>query len=623
MMDAMIHRGPDDFGYERLSLGNAGEPTAAFGFRRLAIIDLTRAGHQPMVDEASGDCLVFNGEIYNFRSLRTDLEAAGHRFLGHSDSEVLLKSLVTWGIEALDRIEGMFAFAWYDARERAITLARDRMGIKPLYWTMHRHKLAFASEIKALHTLPWLDRTIDVRAAVSHVTNLSALNDATMFTSVRRLQAGQLLRWDQSNVLTLRHYSEPRYATPPMIRDRRDAATRCLGVMKEAVARQCVADVTVGGFLSGGMDSSIIAALAAGSVPAERGYPVFTIALDRQLSQVPDGFVEDLPFAELMAKHLGAPLTGVTIEPQSLAEVDRMVWQLDEPIADPAALNVSAICAAAREQGVKVLLSGAGADDVFSGYRRHQAIMYQAVWTWLPNRARRLLASAAGSLRQTSPLVRRMARVLRDSHLTENERIVGAFLWISGVKSIGLLSEEAASALDGWTPEQEFLDSLSALPANTHRLNRMLHLEQRHFLADHNLIYTDKMSMAHGVEVRVPFLDDAVVRLAADIDPSLHHRTWQGKCVVRDAIAGLLPSAIMNRAKTGFGANLRRMMAGNLLDHIRDVSSGTSPVCGGLFSPVAIRDLAAMHERGEIDASYPLYAVLCIESWTRQFGARL
>jgi asparagine synthase (glutamine-hydrolysing) len=324
-----------------------------------------------------------------------------------------------------------------------------------------------------------------------------------------------------------------------------------------------------------------------------------------------------------MAKHLGLSLTGVAIEPQSLSDVDRMVWQLDEPIADPAAINVSAICAAARQQGVKVLLSGAGADDVFSGYRRHQAIMYQRLWTWLPNATRRLLAAAAGKLRQTAPIVRRMVRVLRDAHLTENERIVGAFLWISGAKSLGLLSEEAASALDGWSPEREFLDSLSALPADTHRLNRMLHLEQRHFLADHNLIYTDKMSMAHGVEVRVPFLDDAVVRLAADIDPVLHHRTWQGKCVVRDAAGGLLPRSILNRPKTGFGANLRRMIGGDLLAHIRDVSSGTSPVCGGLFSPAAIQDLAGMHERGEIDASYPLYAVLCIESWTRQFGARL
>jgi asparagine synthase (glutamine-hydrolysing) len=624
MMDSMTHRGPDDEGFEILPLFELDQGrAAAFGFRRLAIIDLTPAGHQPMFDPETGDCLVFNGEIYNFRALRIQLQLEGRRFRGHSDSEVLLKALSTWGIDALQRIEGMFAFAWYEARYRRITLARDRVGIKPLYWTTHHNTLAFASEIKALHTLPWLDRTIDVRAAVSHISNLCALNDRTMFAAVRRLQPGHLLTWDAANGVSLRRYSDPPYTRPPTILDRSEATRLCRETLQTSVDRQCIADVTVGGFLSGGVDSSIIATLASQSVPVERGYPAFTIALANQLNQQSDGFAEDLPFAELMAKHLGLPLTGVMIDTDSLLRIDQMVWQLDEPIGDPAAVNVSAICAAARAQGVKVLLSGAGADDVFSGYRRHQALMYQGTWTWLPGLARRAITAATSRLRQSHPTVRRLSRVLRDSRLSENERIIGAFLWLAGEQSAGLLSEEATKSLVDWTPEQEFLATLESLPSGTHRLNRMLALEQRHFLADHNLIYTDKMSMAHGVEVRVPFLDDAVVRLAGEIAPQLNHRTWGGKSVLRDAAKELLPPAILNRSKTGFGSNLRQIMSGELMQRILDLAHGSSPVCGGLFSPHTLRKLAASHTHGEIDASYPLYTVLCIESWVRQFGARL
>jgi asparagine synthase (glutamine-hydrolysing) len=576
-----------------------------------------------MVDHDTGDCLVFNGEIYNFRALKVQLQLEGRRFQGHSDSEVLLKALSTWGIDAIQRIEGMFAFAWYDARRGRITLARDPMGIKPLYWTTHGGTLAFASEIKSLHTLPWLDRTIDVRAAISHISNLCALNDRTMFAAVRRLQPGHLLTWDEANGASLRRYAAPPYANPPTIHDRPEAARRCLEVLTASVERQCVADVTVGGFLSGGMDSSIIAAIASRAAPAERGYPAFTIALDGQLSQRSDGFAEDLPYAELMAKKLGLPLTVVRVDTQSLLQIDQMVWQLDEPIGDPAALNVSAICAAARSQGVKVLLSGTGADDVFSGYRRHSALMYQGVWAWLPYVARRVIAASISRLPHTRPFARRLSRVLRDFHLSENERIVAAFLWIAGEHSVSLLSEEALTSMGDWSPEREFLTTLASLPEKTHRLNRMLALEQSHFLADHNLIYTDKMSMAHGVEVRVPFLDDAVVRLAHDLSPQLNHRTWRGKSVLRDAARGVVPAAIMNRPKTGFGSNLRQIMAGEMLRRIWDMANGTNPICGGLFSPLALRRLATAHAQGDIDASYPLYTVLCIESWVRQFGARL
>lgn len=624
MMDAMTHRGPDDEGYERLpGIGPDSGTPVAFGFRRLAIIDLSPAGHQPMLDPQTGNCLVFNGEIYNFQTLRRSLQLEGHFFRGTSDSEVLLRALTAWGLHAIDRIEGMFAFAWYDARERRMTLARDRSGVKPLYWTLRDGRFAFASEIKALHTLPWLDRRVDVRAAVAHVSTLCSLGDATMFAGVRRLRPGHLLTVDGVNGPCIRRYATVAYRHAPALHDRRQASRMCLDVVRDAVTRQCVADVTVGGFLSGGVDSSVIATLASRAIPTDDGYPVFTVALEQHVTQTSDGFAEDLPYAELMARHLHLRLTGVTIGAHQVLDIDRMTWQMDEPIGDPAAVNVSAICAAARAQGVKVLLSGTGADDVFSGYRRHKAVMYQAVWTWLPFFIRRALASTASAAGHSRPSLRRLGRVLRDATLSENERIIGSFMWIAGQRSRELLSREALESLGGWTPEAEFERSLEELPRDAHRLTRMLHLEQQHFLADHNLVYTDKMSMAHGVEVRVPFLDDAVVRFAASVSPRLLHRTWDGKSVVRDAFADFIPPAIMRRPKTGFGVGLRRTMTGDLVARVRGIAEGGNPVCGGLFSPAAIRDLVAAHVTGRIDASYPLFAILCIESWMRQFRAHM
>jgi asparagine synthase (glutamine-hydrolysing) len=620
MMQAMVHRGPDDEGYDELPLGaDESGPLLGLGFRRLSILDLSPAGHQPMFNANTGDCLVFNGEIYNFKTLRSRLQLQGSIFRGHSDTEVLLAALSTWGDSAIGMLEGMFAFAWYSPRHRRVLLARDQSGIKPVYWTERDGQFAFASEIKALCELNWLDRRVNPRAAVSYISNLCAPHTSTMFASVRRLAPGHLLTWDISRGISIRRYAGHNYSLPRLATTPAAAADECRRLLTTAVERQLVADVPVGGFLSGGVDSSSVAAIAAKTLASPDRYPVFTIELRDHLQQQRDGFSEDLPYAEAMARHLGVPLTLVPVLDDDMLNIDAMVWQLDEPIADPAAMNVSVICAAARAAGIKVLLSGAGADDVFSGYRRHQSLMFQNIWMWMPRPLLQALRSGSAIIPAQWSSARRLSRLFRDSNFPENERIARAFAWVSGHSAKKLLAPDVAARLGNWSPEDEYLWSLAQLPSGTHRLDRMLYLEQQHFLADHNLIYTDKMSMAHSVEVRVPFLDTPLVQFAEQLPAGLKHRTFQGKSVLRDAVANLLPKNVVRRPKTGFGINLRRLLKTRFLPLLTQLADSRGPVCGGLVDPASLRALVESHNQGASDAAYPLLAVLCLESWMRQF----
>jgi asparagine synthase (glutamine-hydrolysing) len=616
MMRAMVHRGPDDEGYEQIEIGARGPPWLGLGFRRLSIQDLSTAGHQPMTHPRSGDWIVFNGEVYNFHELRRELEGEGDHFRGGSDTEVLLAALVRWGEGALARLDGMFAFAWFRADTRRLLLARDPSGIKPLYWVACGQRFGFASEIKALSELPWLDRRLDLRSLLAHVSLLYAPGDATMFAAVRKLPAGRVLLVDERCQPEIRRYAPLPYRSPPDITDPYQAASQCRAVLEKAVTRQLVADVRVGGFLSGGIDSSAIACFAAKHV-GQGGYPAFTMRLG-DLSQKADGFVDDLPHASLVARQFGLPLHVVTASPDLRSQTDRMVWQLDEPIGDPAALNVWYLCEAARDAGVTVLLSGAGADDIFTGYRRHTAWKYGAAWGRLPASLRGPIERVTAGLTKGLPVGRRLERLWRDIGKPPADRLLGMFTWLDGERARELLSAPALEAVGAWRPEDALRATVAEVPPTTDPLNKMLHVEQAHFLADHNLVYTDKMSMAHGVEVRVPFLAPEVVGFAERCAPHIMHRGLAGKNVLRDAMRGLLPRRILTRPKTGFGVNLRAMVMPLVRERLlSEPSSGIMSV----LDRNAVEALATAHEHKVIDAAYPLYALVCVDSWIRQFRA--
>lgn len=515
----------------------------------------------------------------------------------------------------LARLNGIFAFAIWDARDGTTYLARDHFGVKPLYYAALPEGVVFASEIKGMTPLIPAIRDLDEAAIKRYLSFLWCPGVGTPLRAVRKLEPGEAMRVRDGKIE--RHWTWYQLPTARGVRQdqtEEQAVAGTLAALRTAVHRQLVSDVPVGAFLSGGLDSSAVVALARERSPHIR---CFTIA---SRGGVEEGDAEDLPYARRVAKHLGVPLDVVEIDSSSMAaDLERMVVQLDEPLADPAPLNVLYISQLARSQGMKVLLSGAGGDDLFTGYRRHLAVSTEHYWSWLPVGVRARLEEATGRLDQRRPLFRRIAKLFSGAGLSGDARIVNYFAWAPESSLSGLLSPELRRAVADEVAAQPLLDLLATLPAETHRLDRMLALEQRFFLSDHNLIYTDKMSMATGVEVRVPFLDVDLVEYAARIPVAHKQRGRIGKWVLKKAMEPFLPHDVIYRPKSGFGAPLRRWMRHELAELLHDLLSVESLRRRGLFDPEAVQRLMAANDAGKVDVSYTLLSLLCIEVWCRHY----
>jgi asparagine synthase (glutamine-hydrolysing) len=393
-----------------------------------------------------------------------------------------------------------------------------------------------------------------------------------------------------------------------------EAISGTQGYLRQAVQRQMLADVPVGAFLSGGLDSSAIVAFA-----RENNHDISCFTIDTQGGQE-KGVVEDLPYARKVAKHLSVPLNVVTINSSSMAnDLEFMIRQLDEPIADPAALNVYYISKLARDQGMKVLLSGAGGDDLFTGYRRHRALDLEGYWTALPQALRKRISGLSKHLNQRTLISRRLSKLLSGAHMEGDDRIINYFLWAQETNLIGLYTPETRAQLGIQAASEPMHRYLQEIPGVPSSLEKMLALEQRFFLADHNLIYTDKMSMAAGVEVRVPFLDLDLVNFSAKIPMQYKQRGSEGKWVLKKALEPYLPRDVIYRSKSGIGAPLRRWFKNELRDLIGDYLSEQSLRSRGLFDPFAVQSLIKNNDQGKIDASYTILSLVSIEIWCRSY----
>ena len=609
MAHAIRHRGPDDEGIEHLEDGRVG-----LAHRRLSIIDLSPAGHQPMWDEQRSVAIVYNGELYNFRELRKELEGDGFRFRSNSDTEVLLQLYRRDGEAMLGKLNGIFAFAIWDARARALFIARDPLGVKPLYYTHTPSGFLFASEIKALLQCPEVDRTLDLAAIDRHLHLLWSPAPDTVLASVKKLEPGCALSVREGRIVRSWRYYDLPYDQPI---DDSLTAERAAEELRErlavAVRRQMIADVPVGAFLSGGLDSSSVVAFAARELPRD-SLRCFTIGF-RDEAAVREGMAEDLPYAERVAKHLGVKLDTVWVGPEMAERLPEMIYHLDEPQADPAPINALLICELAREHGIKVLLSGAGGDDVFSGYRRHTALLAERAWSWLPRPARAALRVASSAL----PVGRRVAKAFAFADDDADARLARYFDWAPRGASAALFSREARATLADRDAMQPLRAALAALPQQVPPLNRMLYLEQKFFLADHNLNYTDKMAMARGVEVRVPLLDPELVAFGARLPVALKQRGATGKWIFKRAMEPLLPRDVIYRSKTGFGAPLRHWLSGPLAGLVNDVLSEESLRRRGIFDLAGVRALAEADRAGRVDGAYTLFALVCVELWCRMF----
>ena len=604
----MVYRGPD-------ADGTWFDEVAGIGIahRRLSIIDLSPTGAQPMVSDDGAVVLTFNGEIYNFRELRAELENLGHRFRGQSDTEVLLHLYLAHGEEMLARLKGIFAFSLWDQRSQSLFVARDALGVKPLYCAETSAGFAFASEIKALMCLVPEARDLDMLALHRYLSFLWCPGDGTPLRAVRKLLPGEaMVVRDGQIARKWIWYKLPIFRGVTGHLSEVDAITGTTDGLRLAVQRQLVADVPVGAFLSGGLDSSAIVAFAREQISDIRCFTIETVGGQE------DRNTDDLPYARSVAKHLKVPLDVVQMSANSIADdLERLVWQLDEPLADPATLSVLYMSKLARKQGIKVMLSGAGGDDLFTGYRRHMAANYERYWAWLPQRVRLGLIQATESMDQRNLFFRRLAKGFSGSDLAGDKRLANYFVWAQESQLLSLYTPEFRAHLGQESADKPMLDFLSPLPASVQPLDRILALEQRFFLADHNLNYNDKMSMAASVEVRVPFLDLDLVEHAARIPLGLKQRGRVGKWVLKKAMEPYLPHDVIYRQKSGFGVPLRPWMRHELRPLLGDLLSVDSLKRRGLFEPAEVQQLIAQNDSGQVDGAYTLLSLLSIEIWCR------
>ncbi|MDA7676999.1 asparagine synthase (glutamine-hydrolyzing) [bacterium] len=619
----LAHRGPDGSGvFENCSQG------IGLVHTRLSILDTSPQGHQPMISHDGSVALVFNGEIYNFRALRAQLEEQGHIFCSDSDTEVLLTLYVAeknrisgqpciQSITSLLRsINGIFSFALWDADYQSLLIARDAFGVKPMYFEYTSEGIYFASELKALsHS----SLHLDVVSLDRYLTFLWSPGDGTPAAEIHKLSPGQAM-WIENGEIR-EHF--PWYLLPAFeqqvtsnsLNTLPDVISGVQSRLRQAVHRQMISDVPLGSFLSGGLDSSSIVTFARELNPELR---CFTIQAGHTSDG--EGYSDDLPYARRVASHLGVQLDVVQVDASKMAAgLEDMVWQLDEPLADPAPLNVLYISQLARQQGIKVLLSGAGGDDLFSGYSRHLALRAERFWSWLPRFARIHLRELTGQLTVSQSFSRRLRKAFSGAHLQGDERLVHYFRWIDRSDLFALYTPAFRSALGQSQAEEPMLAFLATLPKRTTSMERMLNLEQRFFLVDHNLTYTDRMSMLAGVEVRVPFLDPDLVEFSARVPSQYKQRRREGKWILKKAMEPFLPHDVIYRRKSGFGAPLRTWLRTELRDWLADTLSVERLHSRGLFDPQAVHRLMASNLEGTIDASYTLLSLACIEIWCRHF----
>ena len=613
MSGLVAHRGPDD-------QGEFWAPEHGIGLvhRRLAVIDPTPAGKQPMTLPDASLVITYNGEIYNYRELAAELTGHGHTLRGRTDTEVLLHLYRRYGLDMFGRINGMYAFALWDAGRRRLLLARDGVGIKPLYYCEMPGGLLFASEIKAILACSAVPRDLDPQALDEHLAFLWTAAPRTILRSVRKLSPGcAMLVQDGRVSRSWRHYDLPYDG------GRHDAPASALAGelrfrLQRAVERQMVSDVPLGAFLSGGIDSSSVVAMMRRSQPDWR--PVcYTIGFrDGDL----DGDPPDLRYARRVARHLDVDLREIVVGPEIIAHLEEVLYHLDEPQADPAPINALLIAKQARADGIPVLLSGAGGDDIFAGYRRHLAV-----------RLRRLVPPMVGRLLPALPTwphlaghggatLRRARAILARAELRGDNWLASLFAWSFARDRRALLSSELRHDLSGRDDFDSLLQSLADIPDEPDPLNRLLYLEGRHFLADHNLNYTDKMGMAAGIEVRVPLLDTDLIDFATRVPPSLKQCGRHGKYILKRAMEPLLPKDVLFRPKTGFGVPLRRWMRQELRPVVDDVLSEDALRRRNLFDPAAVQALIRRDRAALVDGAYLIFAVLCVELWCRRFVDR-
>ena len=608
MTDRIAHRGPDAAGFWN---HDDDRVTVQLGHRRLSIIDLSTAANQPLSKD--GLTIVYNGELYNYRTVRAELVVRGVRFVTESDTEVVLEAWRYWGPGALRRFRGMFAFAIVDERTGELVLARDPLGIKPLYYLRRGGGVVFASELKALVAATGSELRIEPGALVASMLYYWLPEQRCAIDGVQKLPGGSWALLRPDGTFSVQHY----WQVQDMAAEAAAGPPANLGeVIEESVTVHLVSDVPVSSFLSGGLDSSIVTVLAHQANAEIDAYTITFRPEDQRLEAMPD----DAVYARKVAARYGIRLHEIEISPDIVDLLPRIVDVLDEPIGDPAAINTLLMCQAARQRGVKVILSGMGADELFGGYRKHLACVLAGRYHRLPGGLRhglvqpavdRLPVAAAGrGLRYA----RWAKRFLTFAELPEEPRFRRSYTLYDPGELAALISPDLAGYVGQVIEEHADIYHDNSIQDE---INRMCLADARMFLPGLNLAYTDRASMAASVEVRVPFVDPVVARAAFSIPGSDKIRRRQGKVALKRAAESWLPREIVYRPKASFSAPLRAWVRNDLQEIINDVLVGGELVGTGMIRPGALRRLIDDEQAGREDHAKQIWQLLSLELWYR------
>jgi asparagine synthase (glutamine-hydrolysing) len=607
MSDRIAHRGPDSAG---IWSHEDDRVAVQLGFRRLSIIDLSAAADQPL--SKHGMTLVYNGELYNYKALRAELAARGVRFVTQSDTEVVLEAWRHWGPDALRRFRGMFAFALLDESTGDLVLARDPLGIKPLYYLPRGDGVVFASELKALVAAAGSELRIEPGALVASMLYYWVPEQRCAIDGVRKLPGGSWARFRPDGRSSVQYY----WRLADVAAEAAAGPPADLGpVIEESVAAHLVSDVPVSSFLSGGLDSSIVTVLAHQAEPGIDAYTITFRPEDQRLEAMPD----DAVYARKVAARFGIDLHEIEISPNIVDLLPRMVDVLDEPIGDPAAINTLLMCDAARERGIKVILSGMGADELFGGYRKQLACLMASRYAALPGLPRAAVRASVGRLPVSVGghglrYARWAKRFLTFAELPEEPRFRRSYTMYDPPELAALISPDLAGYVDQIVAEHRDIYEDNTLQDE---VNRMCLADSRLFLPGLNLAYTDRASMAASVEVRTPFVDPIVARAAFSIPGRDKIVRRQSKVALKKAAESWLPHEIVHRPKASFSAPLRAWVRGDLQEVIRDVLVGGELVESGMIRRDALSRLIQDEHAGREDRSKQIWQLLSLELWYR------
>jgi len=598
MVQTLVHRGPDDEGHVM-------RPGVGLGMRRLAIIDVA-SGQQPFGNETDDIQLVANGEIYNFQQLRQELVAQGHAIRTQSDIEVLVHAYEQWGVDFLTRVRGMFALALWDGRTNTLIAARDRAGEKPLYWTKTSRGLLLASEVKALLVRPEVTRTLDPEAVDQFLTYEYVIAPRSILEGVHKLPPGHCLIYRDGEV-TVRRYWDASSVTPRAWQED-EAAETLREALRRATVSQMMADVPLGAFLSGGIDSSTIVAFM--SEASAQPVNSFSIGFD-------DGTYNELPYAREVASLFGTNHRERMVSPKLHELFDKLVVHLDEPFADVSLFPTYLVSQLAREH-VTVALSGDGGDELFGGYDAYQAQQLAARFAWMGGTLWPAAAAVAAALPPTEKkkgLVNKFKRFTLGA--TQAPVDLGHYRWMVYLSPLAKQRLYSASLRQALTKSDVYLPVRDTLARYGHDdlLNRQLYADLSLYLSDDILVKVDRMSMATSLETRAPFLDTDVMELAFSMPGDLKIRNGDRKWILKRALRGVLPDRILTRKKEGFSIPMKNWLRRDLQPLMRSLLSPERIGRRGLFEPAEVTRLIEDHVAGRENHAHTLFPLMVLERW--------